>query len=141
MLTTEGSANTEKRCLQLDQGEASMQNRSATGLCWQLPKMLTVPKNNTEQHKKKRKEKPFWHRLKKREVQGGSSLWWCRAHLVRLEQSHADLDAAPLAVRDPIEAPLQVYVQKIDQLLAASGVHPLHSMNHLPCCQVTLQKA
>ncbi len=63
------------------------------------------------------------------------------AHLVWLEQAHADLDAAPLAIRNSVESPLQVYVQKINQLLAAVGVHPLHPMNHLPCCQVTLQKA
>jgi len=33
------------------------------------------------------------------------------AHLVRLEQSHADLNAPPLAVRNPVETPLQIYVQ------------------------------
>jgi len=98
--------------------------------------------NNTVQKgtKKTRKKRPFGTNYRGVGNQGGSRIW-CLAHLVRLEQSHADLNATPLAVRNSVEAPLQVYVQKINQLLAACRVYPLHSMNHLPCCQVTLQQA
>lgn len=60
---------------------------------------------------------------------------------VGLEEAHADLHTAPLAVRHFVEAPVQVNVQQVDEFLAAGRVHPLHPKNHLPSRNVTLQAA
>ena len=61
-------------------------------------------------------------------------------HFVRLQQAHANLYSAALAIRDAVQAPLQVYIQQINELLSPVGVDVLHTVYHFTSCQVTLHR-
>ena len=60
------------------------------------------------------------------------------ADLVWLEEAHADLHSAALAIRHLVEAPLQVDLQQFYQLLPPLCVHPIHPKDHFPCTDVPL---
>ena len=62
-------------------------------------------------------------------------------HLWRLEQAHADLHAAPLAIRDPVHAPLWVYVQHLHDLGPPGLVDAWHAFDHLASRDVALHPA
>jgi hypothetical protein len=60
-------------------------------------------------------------------------------HVVRLEQSHADLHAPPLAIARGGHALVQVNVQQLHQLAPTLRVNAIHTKDHLARSDVTLQ--
>jgi len=55
------------------------------------------------------------------------------AYLIRLKQTHTDLNTAPLPIRYTVEAPLQVYIQQIYEMLTSFWIHTFNTMYHLSC--------
>ena len=62
------------------------------------------------------------------------------ADLIRLQESHAYLHAAPLPVRHLVQAPLQIDLQQVYELLPPLWIHALHPKDHLACRNVPLRE-
>mmetsp|Transcript_16750 Transcript_16750/g.52369 ORF Transcript_16750/g.52369 Transcript_16750/m.52369 type:complete len:208 (+) Transcript_16750:725-1348(+) len=56
-------------------------------------------------------------------------------------QAEEELDAAALAVRDPVHAPVQVHPEDVDELVAPLGVGRLQLLHHVADADVRLERA
>ena len=75
---------------------------------------------------------PFVQQAAKLQGAFKGHLWW-------LQQAHADLHSAPLAIRDPVHAPFRVDVQHLHHPGSPCWVYARQAVDHLPRRHVTLQ--